>query len=419
MIRIQVLLFTLAVSCGYLFTPVSTHAQQEAIGDAGARRNDLQTDRRDDKQPLDNWQGSLPLAGSDTRIRIGGFLQLDVIHDNDAIRSKGQFIADTIPTRNATIADGREGQTHFSIAPSRLYVETRTPINQQRMKTFVSMDMYDDELGIDGSPRLRQAYVELSDALFGGDLLIGQAWSTTTDLEATPDVLDFRGPDSLFGRLQPQLRWSKNIAEGARLMLAAETAGNHIIEGADSLTRMPDAVIAVTWDSHWFNLMGSLVAKDLRASLNNGPVESAIGFGGNISGKFRLPYGQYPEHFMFSVTYGRGIGSHFNNSKPDAVYDAADASLESISLYGVTLAYRHSWNARATSTLVYCCIEIDNQDAQAGDAVRGTEYTSGNLVWRMNQHWLIGIEGIWGRRDDKDDTQASVFRTQFTSRVSF
>jgi DcaP outer membrane protein len=383
------------------------------------RRNDLQTGRRDDDQSLDAWNGSFALNDSDIRIRIGGFLELDVIHDNNAIQSKGQFIADTIPTRNATKLDGTEGQTHFSVSPSRLYIETRTPVADKRLKTFISLDMFANELEVDAEPRLRQAYVELSDILLGGDLLIGQTWSTTTDLESTPDVLDFRGPDALFGQLQPQVRWSKPLADGIRLMLAAETASNHVIEGADSLTRMPDGVMAITWDNHAFNFMGSLLVKDLRASANNGEVASAVGVGVNFSGKMRLPYGEYPNEFMFSVTYGEGIGSHFQNPKPDAVYDAVNNRLEILRLYGVTLAYRHSWNADMTSTVVYCCIEMYNHDAQAPESIQGTEYTSGNVVWNINSHWLLGVEGIWGKRDDKDDAMATVFRTQMTSRVSF
>lgn len=383
------------------------------------RRNDLQTNTRDDDQTADEWEGSFALNDSNTRIKIGGFLELDVIHDNHAIRSKGQFIADTIPTRNSTTQDGTEGQTSFSVAPSRLYVETRTPIHSRRLKTYLSIDMFDNELEVDAQPRLRQAYVELSDVLFGGDLLIGQAWSTTTDLESIPDMLDFRGVDSLYGQLQPQLRWSKYLSDGVRFMLAAETPDNHLIEGADSLTRMPDTVLALTWDSHVFNFMSSLLVKDLRASVNNGPAVSAVGVGASFSGKVRMPYGDYPDDFMFSVTYGSGIGSHFQNPKPDAVYDPVSASLEIINLYGVTLGYRHSWNADTSSTVVYCCIEIYNHDAQAPESIQGTEYTGANLVWNMNTHWLIGIEGIWGKRSDKDDTKSTVFRSQFTSRVSF
>ena len=425
-------IYMAVVACCCLSTPGWTQIREPGTADQQtgsesnsiaaviqARRTDLQTDRRDDNLPPEKWPGSFTVQDSDTRIRTGGFLQLDIIHDSDAIQSKGQFITDAIPTGGGSKADGADGQTNFSISPSRLYVETRTPFDSRRLKTYISIDMFNDELGVTAEPRLRQAYAELSDGLLGGDLLIGQAWSTTTDLEATPDVLDFRGVDSLFGRLTPQLRWSKAVGDGLKLMLALETPDNHIIEGADSLTRMPDGVLAFTWDSNSFNLMASIIAKDLRASLNNGPVESAIGIGGSISGKIRMPYGSYPDYFMFSGTYGKGIGSSFQNAKADAVFDPVSSGLETLLLFGVSLAYSHSWNARMNSTLTYCCIEIYSDDAQTPDSIEGTEYSSGNLVWHMNSHWLFGIEGIWGKRGDRNRQEASVFRTQITSRVSF
>lgn len=385
-----------------------------------SRRNDLQTSRRDDTQSHENWEGSFAIKGTDTRIKIGGFIELDVIHDTSAIQSKGQFIPDTIVTRNATKKDGSDGQTNFSVSPSRLYVETRTLVNQKRVKTFLSMDMFDDELEVDARPRVRQVYVELSNILFGGDLLIGQAWSTTTDLESTPDVLDFRGIDGLFGSLQPQVRWTKKVGNGIKLMLAAETAGNHIIEGADSLTRLPDAVMGLTWDSHVFYLMGSVLVTDLRASSNNGPTESAVGLGVCLSGKVKLPFGSYKDNFLFAVTYGRGIGSHFNSAQPDAVFDTSNSSLETIKLYAVNLAYEHGWSEDLSSTLTYCCIEISNDDALAPESLEGTEYSSGNLVWDITKRcWIVGVEGIWGKRDDKDGITGTNFRTQFTSRLSF
>ncbi len=431
MIKISVKIYLAAILTCWLSAPPWVLAQEttkiteieknRAAPASGipARRNDLQTQIRDDNQPAEDWQGSFALDDSGTHIKIGGFIELDIVHDNNAIQSKVQFIADTIPTRDSTALDGSEGQTNFSVAPSRLYVETRTAMNAQRLKSYLSIDMFADELGVEAKPRLRQAYVEFSNSLWGGDLLLGQAWSTATDLESTPDVLDFRGADALFGRLQSQLRWSKPLRDGIKLMLAAETASNHLIEGADSLTRLPDGIMAVTWDSRAFNLMGSLLVKDLRASTNNGPVQSAVGVGGNLSGKLRLPFGYHPDEFMFSLTYGKGIGSHFQNAKTDAVYDASSTSLETLKLYAVTLAYRHNWNATLSSTITYCCIEIYNHNAQTDDALQGTEYSSGNLVWNVNSHWLVGVEGIWGKRDDKDDAEGTVFRTLFISRVSF
>jgi hypothetical protein len=133
----------------------------------------------------------------------------------------------------------------------------------------------------------------------------------------------------------------------------------------------------------------------------------------------KLPFGSYRDDFLFSVTYGNGIGSHYQNTHPDAVYDPGSSSLELISNYGVTLGYIHGWSERLKSSFTYCCIEIDNQEAQSPLSLQATEYSSGNLIWDVNTHWMLGIEGLWGKRKDNDDVRATDFRSQFTSRYAF
>ena len=209
------------------------------------------------------------------------------------------------------------------------------------------------------------------------------------------------------------------MANRVKLKLAIETADNHIIEGADSLTRMPDGVFALTWDSDDFYLMASLLATDLRASFENGPTESAVGLGGSLSGKLELPLGSYNDDFLFSVTFGKGIGSHFNDAAPDAVFDTSDSSLKAIKVLGVTLGYKHGWNSTLNSTFTYGCVDLENEAAQSPDSVDHTEYASSNLVWNMNTHWLLGVEGLWGKRRDIGGAKGTDFRTQFTSRLSF
>ena len=162
------------------------------------RRTDTQTVRRDKDHPHEKWEGSFGVEALDTRFKIGGFAELDVIHDTDAIATPGEFVTSAILTGDATKADGADGQTNFSVSPTRLYLETRTPIQQHRLTTFLSMDFYGDAFGVSPDPRMRQAYGEISGILFGGDLLAGQAWSTFADLEAFPNTLDFPGTQQLF-----------------------------------------------------------------------------------------------------------------------------------------------------------------------------------------------------------------------------
>ncbi len=384
------------------------------------RRTDTQTTRRDKAHPHEEWQGSFGVESLNTRFRIGGFAELDVIHDTDAIASKGQFITSTIQTGDdAAKADGADGQTNFSVSPTRLYVETRTPIQQHRLTTFLSMDFYGDALGVSPDPRMRQAYGELSDIFLGGDLLAGQAWTTFADLEAFPNTLDFQGPNSFFGTRQPLVRWTRGIGDGLKLMVAAETPDNHIIQGADSLTAWPDGVLSLAWGQTPVHLMGSFVARDLRASLNNGPTETAFGWGGSVSGKVGVPFVAEKDFMTFSVTYGEGIGSEFNDQPSDAVFDSAGTGLEAIPVFGWFASYQHWWNRQFNSTVVYGFLKADNRDVQSPDSFKSSQYASGNFIWMPDKRWLLGIEGLWGEREDKDGADGTDFRTQFTTRFSF
>lgn len=385
---------------------------------AFSRRMDFQTQRRDKKQPHHQWEGSFPIEGTDTRIKIGGFVELDILHDTDAIGTKGQFVTATIATRNKQKAEGADGQTSFSVNPTRLYVESRTPFENHQVTTFISMDMFADSAGLSPEPRLRQAYVEIGRILFGGDLLIGQAWSTYTDLEGTPEVLDYQMPNSVIGLRQPQVRWTKALADGFKLKLALETPNNHIIDGADSLTGWPDGIAAMTWDKpSAFHLMGKMVARDLRTSELNGPTYNTLGWGAGISGKVILPYAAKKDALTFSLSYGQGMGSCFNDQPPDAVIDGD--SLEAIPAFGWLVGYQHAWTDALSSTFSYGNLKVDNRETQSAESFKRTQYASGNLAWNINSHWLLGIEQLWGSREDKDGAYGSVYRTLLVSRFTF
>lgn len=125
--------------------PVKTEIK--SLETAAARRTDTRTARRDKNHPHEEWKGSFGMQGINTRFKIGGFAELDVIHDTDAIASKGQFVTSTIPTGDdGKKTQGADGQTSFSVSPTRLFLEIRTPLQEGRLSTFLSMDFYGDAL---------------------------------------------------------------------------------------------------------------------------------------------------------------------------------------------------------------------------------------------------------------------------------
>jgi hypothetical protein len=398
--------------------PVSA-AEAPSGGAAPPRRVETQTARRDKDHPHDDWKGSFGVEGLDTRFKIGGFGALDVIRDTDAIATPGEFVTSAISTGDATKAEGSDGQTSFSVNATRLYVETRTPIKQHRLTTFLSMDFFGDSTSTHPDPRMRQAYGELTNILFGGDLLVGQAWSTFADLEASPNTLDHQGPNSFLGLRQPLLRWTRGVADGLKLLVAAETPDNHIIQGADALTAWPDGVLSMVWDHSPVSLMGSFVARDLRASYDNGATETAFGWGGSLSGKVGVPFLAEKDFLTFSATYGEGIGSNFNDQPPDAVFNSTGSSLEAIPVFGWFVSYEHWWSSHFNSTFVYGALDADNRAAQTPDAFDRSQYASANLVWTPAERWLFGVEVLWGERVDKDGAEGTDFRTQFSGRFIF
>jgi hypothetical protein len=89
--------------------PVAEKSKATLSGGVAPRRTDTQTARRDKAHPHDDWKGSFGVEGLDTRFKIGGFVELDVIHDTDAIATPGEFVTSAIVTRDATKAEGSDG----------------------------------------------------------------------------------------------------------------------------------------------------------------------------------------------------------------------------------------------------------------------------------------------------------------------
>jgi len=375
----------------------------------------------------DEWLGFYKVPGTETHYRFGGFAELDILHDTHAITTPSAFETSAIVTRNATDAEGANGQTNFSVQASRLTFETRSPLQgvdgQQRVVTFISFDFFNDFNSTTPEFRLRQAYAEVSN-LFdsGGDFFLGQDWSTVTNLYAAPNTLDFQGPNAAYGVLNPLVRWTQHFKNGIDLKLALESPEVHTYEGnVSSVSQWPDAVIGLVWEDKKYNVMITYIARDLNASANSGnePMASAFGWGTSVQGRVNMPKILKDDYLVFSLTFGAGIGGLMNDAPPDAVYNAVTNELEPLDTTGLVLGYQRQWSSKYYSAISYGYLEQENLDIQPVTAFKQTTYSSINFVWTPNPIWLMGIEMLYGTREDKDGTKGTDLRTQITSRFEF
>jgi hypothetical protein len=369
------------------------------------------------RQVEPDWPGSFGLFGTDTRLAIGGYVQLDVIHDSDAIGTPCEFVTSTIPTDGGTMVEGAGGQTSFCINTSRLTLESRTPLRSGQLKTFVSMDLYGDSHSTSPDPRLRQAYAELSGALWGGDLLLGQAWSTYVNLEAWPDILDFEGPGSAVSVRQPMVRWSKRLSDKMDFQLALEQPGDGAVLGADMLTGWPDLVTTLKWRlDGGGHLKGAGIVRDLRVSANDSPSESTIGWGVAGSGKLVLP-GR--NNMVFEASYGKGAGAYYNDGPLNGVYDPVSSKIILLPLFAYYVGFEHEWSDSLSSAVLYSAIDVDNRDYLPASAGQKSKYFSLNLIWHPDTRQMYGIEFLSGARRDQGGAEGTDNRIQLTGHYSF
>jgi len=385
----------------------------------------------------EEWPGSFGAPGTDTRFKISGFTELDMIRDTNNVATPTALVTQAIQTRGPGKNDG---QTSFSVQATRLALETRTPLagstpdNPRRVTTFISADFFNNLASNSPDLRLREAYGEVSDFLHsGGDLLLGQTWSAYTSLYAIPSTLEFWGPPSIFGARNPAVRWTMPVADGLKLKLAAEAGDLRNFETDDferidssdptinvnSRQGWPDGVIALQWERDALHLTGGVVARDLRARADDSRIESAFGWATTLGGRIGMPDILKDDFLQFQLTYGEGIGSLFNDFPPDAVYDVARNELEPLKTLGLLFGYQHWWSPTFYSVGSYGWLKQDNEDVQLPTAYKETSYGSLSLVWAPDPRWLLGAEIDYGSREDKDGESGSDVRTVITGRLNF
>jgi hypothetical protein len=198
--------------------------------------------------------GSFPrsflIPGTDTSIRIGGFIDLTGLYflqgantpipgtmssnsgqngNLNSVPLNGPIIVPGLPPQQSS-ANHSRGNGVFSWTPqqSRLNVETRTPTAWGEARTFFEMDWAGctnfscqtlQQGGGDSLvPRLRFAYGTL------GGFLAGQAISNFADADADTESVDFGGAmGSTGGHRIPQVRYTVAGPWGSAFSVSAET----------------------------------------------------------------------------------------------------------------------------------------------------------------------------------------------------
>ena len=326
-------------------------------------------------------------------------MKLDAIYDVDGMGSTDFFDPSTIPT------DGSDREnTRIHARQSRVNLDARGPSPAGTVRAFVEGDFY----GSGNAFRLRHGYGTV------GGLLGGQTWTTFMDEDALPPTLDFEEPQALVFERVAMLRWTQRFDGQKLAAIAVEQATGAVSASAGTGTT----------ETPW-----PFVTARARKTGDKGHVQLS-GFFGSV--RFRPTSGSTTDVPLWGVNasvrvnptkrdqlivqggWGEGTAAYRNG-----VVAAPDGSGDLVALPegGATLSYRRTLNERYSAHGVVNYGYTDNSAGQAGGELKATTYAALNLVRHLTDRAWIGVEYLYGEREDKDGSKGQNHRIQISTKV--
>lgn len=376
----------------------------------------------------DSKNGAL-IPGTDTRIKLGGYVKLDAIHDPDLVRSgNGEDFGlySAIPLDGAV--ETRKGSnTRIHARQTRLNLTTTTPTEYGDLKVFVEGDFY-AETGSQTTTNadrfgLRHAYGQL------GGWLIGQNWSNYMDLPAYPESLDFQGVSGNTLLRQGQIRYTYSPdGTGNSYSISVENPSSDFLSGTSNtgidadIDRAPDVVAKARFQSDYGEVSLKGVGRQIEAyNETSGNSDDTFGYAVAASGKLKT-WGK--DDFRFQIAYGDGIGRYIFDlaaASQAAGFDEPNNSIESIKAWGGYGAYRHWWTDSLRTNLIAGTTQVTDNPSFLDPATTNESVMSShvNLIWSPVPKVDVGAEFIYAERETESGAEGELERYQFSAKYKF
>lgn len=353
---------------------------------------------------------------------FGGYVKLDAFMsdygDGTAAGSGNLGRQFYIPSLTPVGGSGDDAVTDFHARQSRFWFDAKQTLDNGETISgrieldFMTVPVGDERITNSYAPRLRQAFITY------GKWTFGQTWSNFQELSILPESVDFIGAtDGMVFVRQAQVRYTDgnfSVALENPETTVTPFGGGARITSSDSV--MPDFTVKYkgkTGDVSW--AVAGLVRQLAYDVSGTGSDETTNGYGVSVSAKWQLG----DNDVRASFTNGKGIGRYMGlNTFNGAVIDA-NGELEAIKTSGMTLAYRHVWNDKYRSNLVYSYGSADNDTVLTGNATKSTQRIGFNIMYQAEQRLTFGAEISKAMREVENGADGDLTRLHFMAMYSF
>ncbi|HEY9500339.1 MAG TPA: DcaP family trimeric outer membrane transporter, partial [Pyrinomonadaceae bacterium] len=257
--------------------------------------------------------------------------------------------------------------------------------------------------------RVRQLYGQIY------NVVLGQTFSVFEDPDAWPDTVDYEGPNSAVFARRPLVRYMLPLNKKWQLNFGLEKPASEVDTSIDpdaqQVQHAPDGGLNLRWeDSKYGHVQLGAIFRDIGVK---GPIvgnQNTFGWGVNLSTSLNV---FDRDSMQAQLTYGQGLFRYFNDDfqNNDAAFNSS-GNLTAIPAFGAMIGYTHKWTDTLRSTASYGYVHLDNQFSQQTNAYHLTHYASMNLVWQVRKRLSLGLEGLYGFKEEKSGADGDAFRIQ-------
>jgi hypothetical protein len=372
--------------------------------------------------------GYMLIPGTNTSIKIGGYLKVDAIDD---IHGGGMGTGTSSDARGIPLTGTPQSRRNGDFLPTArqttISLGTFTPTPYGDMKTYVSMDFLGGTNGNQYetnsySPRLKEAYASL-DMSNKDQWLVGQTWSTFMDLTSFPETMDNGGPAGVVWIRQPMVRYTHDLGGGSKFTLAAESAygdfegnvgygviTNGITPSTNIINPVPDFIAKYSYDAGWGHFQIAGLARYLKVDtggvvVNNFAGKTDTWGGGGMVGLTVKTWGKDTIKGQFIGGYG--VGRYLIGDADTKFSGASLGYCPGMTLaceivpteqYGGAVAYQHFWAPQWRSNIVggYAWYPNEIPDNLVISTKNVTTVHT-NLIYSPVPNVDLGLEFIYGK----------------------
>ncbi len=363
----------------------------------------------------DEFPASWPMFGTNTRMKIGGYIKGDFVADFDGTLDPRQFLMRTIPVEGMPEFGG-DPYVDFFANDTRFNLDIRRIIpGAVPLRGFIEGDFFtpDDKF------RLRQAYIT------AGDFIIGQTWTNLTFLEAIPIMIDFAAGDALFGGRAAQIRYTRPLNDRWTFAVSAEDLQFLGIQNLNDLpgkatTQWPMFAARADYDyDGGIVSFGASIGQLHWDGFEDEPSDSAVQLAFLVGGRQNIG----DRAFMtYHLTYTEGAGENimaFAGTDANAILEA-DGTLTTFPSFAAVLGFGYDWSPTLTTQGSYAYGVLDTPEARGPFELKTGGIGHLNIIWSPKQgNFSTGAEIMYGKTRVQNDATGTATRLQLMAKYSF